>query len=166
MMSICLFILLQYSKLNIHLTFYFSNTELNMESVVTRHRRQFKNCQCCHCQNHNNYIQNYTRNDEKCSLPSPCEDPDPEKESNKSYTENVSSAASTTLFSSKSFNFNINGNDWSGDHSMLCTDGIDKKKNYHCLNQKYIGYLESLSSTKRNKTFLLAKNESFLHSIS
>ena len=130
-----------------------------MESVVTRHRRQFKNCHCCHCQNHNNYIQNYASNHEKGSLSSPCKDPGPANDCNKSYPENVSAASSSTLFSSKSFNFNINGNDCHGDRNMLCTDGLDTKKNYLCLNQKYIGYLESSSSTKRNKTFLLAKKE-------
>ena len=50
-----------------NLYFNFSNTELSIETVVAKHRRQMQNCQCCHCQKHNNYIQNQNKHREAIS---------------------------------------------------------------------------------------------------
>ena len=132
---------------------------MSIESVVTRHRRQFQNCHCCHCQNHNNYIQKYGRNHEIGLLPSPSEDSNKVTNCSKSYSRSNSNTSSSTIFSSKSFNFNVNGKDLPCKPDILYTDDNEKQNKYVCLNQKYISYVQNSSSTKRNETFLLAKEE-------
>ena len=146
----------------------FSNTELTIESVVTRHRRQFRNCSCCHCQNHNKYIQTYGKAQETTTdmvvktLPSPTD------ELNGFHLENsqTSRGNNVSLLSSKSSNFNsIRKEQRDQNNFGCCPDNMNGKENYLCLNKKYLNYLQNCSSTKGNKKFLPAK-ENFIKSLS
>ena len=132
---------------------------------MTRHRRQFRNCNCCHCQNHNKYIQNYgkaqeTTDDIIKTLPSPTD------ELNGFHLRNAqTSLGNASLLSSKSSNFNSIRKERRDQNNSFCTENMNGKESYLCLNKKYLNYLQNSSSTKGNKRFLPAK-ENFKKSLS
>ena len=139
-------------------TYYFSNTELSIESIVTRHRRQFRNCNCCHCQNHNNYLHNCEKSQETGmvkTLPSPtngrCE-----QRSTNPQTSQIDSQSSVICS-----NFNTILKD-SHNQSNHCTH-MNGKESYLCLHKRYLNFLQY--SAKDNKKFLSAK-EDFKKSLS
>ena len=141
-------------------TYYFSNTELSIESIVTRHRRQFRNCNCCHCQNHNNYLHNCEKSQETGmvkTLPSPtngrCE-----QRSTNPQTSQIDSQSSVICS-----NFNTILKD-SHNQSNHCTH-MNGKESYLCLHKRYLNFLQYSASAKDNKKFLSAK-EDFKKSLS
>ena len=132
------------------LKIFCSNTELTIESVVARHRRQFHNtCHCCHCQKHNNYIlssMNTTSN--QGSLPSPN---DEDSRCGVLAQRDKDTISSHTL-SSMSYNLIINGNDDQAKNTM-CARGVCEKENCMCLNRKYSDHIRNALNKKGMSSF-------------
>ena len=135
---------------------------MSIESVVTRHRRQFRNCNCIHCQKHNNYIQTHGKVQETGMVNTLAS---PTYEKNGQHlapnTQKNLNDASSGLFSSKSSDFLEKTKD---DRNSFCVD-LSGKESYLCLSKKYLDFVQNSSSGKENKKFLSAK-EDFKKSLS
>lgn len=131
-----------------------------MESVVTRHRRQFRNCNCTHCQNHNNYLQNCGKSQETGmvkTLPSPTD------EKNVQHRNHAQTCQNETSLSILCSNFNSRIID-SHIQTNYCTN-MNGKESYLCLNKIYLNHIQKSASAKDNKKFLSSK-EDFKKSLS
>ena len=122
---------------------------------MARHRRKIQNCHCFHCQNHNKYIQNQSKNHNAPSSYSPNANLD----SNLNGQLQTSAYSYTMAFifpSTKSmFNFN---EPFPHEQSISCKD-MRGKDNSVWLNPESFNYPPSCSITRGNQKFLMSKEE-------
>ena len=130
--------------------------------MVTRHRRQFRNCNCIHCQKHNNYIQSHGKSQETGMVNTLAS---PTNEKNGQHlppnTQKSQNDTPSGLFCSKSSDFIEKTKD---ERNSFCIN-MNGKESYLCLSKKYLDFVQNSSSGKENKKFLSAK-EDFKKSLS